>query len=157
MTTLQDILCILYGVIILIAPIIASLALIAFFWGLAMFLFKFDGKEEEQKKGRAVMVYGVVVIFVMVSIFGIVNLLQRGFGTPSGNITPPSLNYGVPGKPPVFRGCSSGGGLFHSNTSGTGNSFFNSGGINPNSNLNPNTPMNLQPGDLFPAPPTMAP
>lgn len=107
MTTLQDILCTLFEVVNLASPIIASLALLAFFWGLAMFLFKFDGKEEDQKKGRAIMVWGVIALFVMVSIWGIVNLLQRGFGTPSGNLTPPSLDYGVPPKTPVFRGCNS--------------------------------------------------
>lgn len=62
-------------------PIAAALALLAFFWGLAMYLFNFgDGKEEKQKQGRNLMIYGILAIFVMVSVFGIAQLLQRSFG-----------------------------------------------------------------------------
>jgi len=62
-------------------PVIAALALLAFFWGLAMYLFNFgEGKEDVQKKGRNLMIYGILAIFVMVSVFGIAQLLQRSFG-----------------------------------------------------------------------------
>lgn len=70
-------------------PVIAALALLAFFWGLAMYLFNFgEGKEEIQKKGRNLMVYGILAIFVMVSVFGIAQLLQRSFGINQVNILP---------------------------------------------------------------------
>ncbi len=62
-------------------PIAASLALLAFFWGLAIYLFNFgEGKEDKQKQGRNLMIYGILAIFVMVSVFGIAQLLQRTFG-----------------------------------------------------------------------------
>ena len=62
-------------------PIAAALALLAFFWGLALYLFNFgEGKDEKQKQGRNLMIYGILAIFVMVSVFGIAQLLQRTFG-----------------------------------------------------------------------------
>jgi len=77
-------------------PVIAALALLAFFWGLAMYLFNFgEGKEDVQKKGRNLMIYGILAIFVMVSVFGIAQLLQRSFGIqPIQQINAPTIPTG---------------------------------------------------------------
>jgi thiol:disulfide interchange protein len=67
------------GLIDSLIPIVFGLALLAFFWGLAMYLFSFSGDDKEKKKGRALMIYGVLVLFVAASIWGIVGLLQDTF------------------------------------------------------------------------------
>lgn len=62
-----------------LTPIIVALALMAFFWGLAMYVLNFSGEDKDKKKGRDMMVYGLLVLFVMVSVWGIVNILQQTF------------------------------------------------------------------------------
>lgn len=63
----------------ILTPIIVALALMAFFWGLAMYVLNFSGEDKDKKKGRDMMVYGLLVLFVMVSVWGIVNILQSTF------------------------------------------------------------------------------
>jgi hypothetical protein len=74
-------------------PVVVSLALFAFFWGLAMYLFgsgtaggssahsgMFGAPATGQKRdGRAIMVMGVLVFFIMLSIWGLVRILQNTF------------------------------------------------------------------------------
>jgi uncharacterized membrane-anchored protein len=63
----------------ILTPIIVAIALLAFFWGLAMYVLNFSGEDKDKKKGRDMMVYGILVLFVMVSVWGLVNLLQQQF------------------------------------------------------------------------------
>ena len=58
-------------------PIIALLfavALLTFFWGVFKYIMHADDETERQVGGRA-MVYGLIGIFVIVSVFGIVNFI----------------------------------------------------------------------------------
>ena len=59
--------------------ILIGIAIIAFFWGLLRYLLSAKGGPE-QKKASMLMVWGLVAIFVMLSIFGIVRLMQVTFG-----------------------------------------------------------------------------
>ena len=59
-------------------PIIIGLALLYFFWGLAIFILQ-AGDEEARKKGKAIMTWGSIAIFVMFYIFGIISLLIDTF------------------------------------------------------------------------------
>lgn len=65
-------------IIQLAIPIVAALALLFFFWGLANFIFHADN-EEKRKEGKSVMIWGIVALFVMVSVWGIVYLLLDTF------------------------------------------------------------------------------
>ncbi|MBX9765254.1 hypothetical protein K2X83_01290 [Patescibacteria group bacterium] len=99
--TLFSVLCTVVSLVDLATPIVVALALLGFFWGLAMYIFTLGsgGEDKDKKKGREIMTYGVIVFFVMLSIWGIVNMLQETFGVSSGVITPPTFQ-GVP--PPQF-------------------------------------------------------
>jgi hypothetical protein len=68
-------------------PIVVALALLAFFWGLAKFIFA-AGDEAAKESGRRIMIWGVVALFVMVSVWGLVQFLGTalGIGSPA---TPP--------------------------------------------------------------------
>jgi hypothetical protein len=73
----------------LISPtfiIIVALSVVVFLWG----VFKFIQAEGEDKQtGREFMLYGVIGIFVMISIWGLVNILQNTFTlNDNANITP---------------------------------------------------------------------
>lgn len=67
-----------------IVPMLITLALIYFFWGLALYI-KEAGNDADRKKAIAIMLNGVLALFVMVSVWGLVNLLSetflRGVGT----------------------------------------------------------------------------
>lgn len=66
-------------------PIVMSLAVLAFFWGLAKFILN-AGSEEARDEGKNVMKWGIVALFVLVSVWGIVAFISNdilGF-TPSG-------------------------------------------------------------------------
>jgi hypothetical protein len=76
--TILDTLNLVSTVIGLLVPIIISLALVVFFWGMVVYLAKM-GDDTERKKGLQLMIWGVVAIFVMVSIWGIIGLLQSTF------------------------------------------------------------------------------
>lgn len=62
-------------------PIVVALALLAFFYGLAKSIFGGpDGKAEAQH----LMIWGVVALFVMVSIWGLVRFIGNAFGVEQG-------------------------------------------------------------------------
>ncbi len=62
----------------MLVPIAFGLGLLAFFWGLAKYVYHADS-DEERKKGKSVMIWGIVAIFVMASLFGIIAFLQDAF------------------------------------------------------------------------------
>ena len=55
-------------------PIVVGIALLAFFWGLARYIFN-AGSDEAKKEGRNIMIWGIVALFVMVSVWGLVRFL----------------------------------------------------------------------------------
>lgn len=65
-------------------PIVGGLILLVFFWGLLQFILAADD-EEGRQKGRQKMIAGVIAIFVMASIWGIVAFLQNNFNVAGGN------------------------------------------------------------------------
>lgn len=83
--TLVDVFESLGEVVGVLTPVIVAIALMAFFWGLAMYVLNFSGEDKDKKKGRDMMVYGILVLFVMVSVWGIVQVLQNTF-LGSGNV-----------------------------------------------------------------------
>jgi len=60
------------------------LALIFFLYGLMRFILN-AGNEEAQKQGKNIMIWGTIALFVMVSVWGLVTLLQGEFGVESFN------------------------------------------------------------------------
>ncbi len=64
--------------------IVYGLAFLAFFWGLAMYLFK--AGDDDKKKGIQIIITSIIVIFVMTSIFGIVKVLQATFGADDNTV-----------------------------------------------------------------------
>ena len=60
-------------------PLVISIAIVWFVWN--VFRYAVAGDEEQKAKSRTDMVWGIVAIFVMVSIWGLVSILQNTFGT----------------------------------------------------------------------------
>jgi len=66
-----------------------TLAIVVFFWGLIKYLWDMG---EDKSEGLKIMMYGVIAIFVMVSIWGIIRLLQNTFSVTS---TDPIIPKGI--------------------------------------------------------------
>ncbi|MBI5470085.1 hypothetical protein HY968_02070 [Candidatus Kaiserbacteria bacterium] len=60
--------------------ILITLAIIVFFWGLVQYLVNVG---EQKSEGLKIMFYGLIAIFVMVSIWGILRIMQATFGISS--------------------------------------------------------------------------
>lgn len=71
---------IILDLIKLLIPVVAGLTLLSFFWGLARFVARVGGDEKAVSEGKNLMVWGVIGIFVMVSIWGILGFLTNEFG-----------------------------------------------------------------------------
>jgi hypothetical protein len=88
--TLQGIVATFGSIIRALVGILFTLAIVVFFWGLVRYLFSGG---EEKGKGLNLMLMGIIAIFVMASLYGIVGILQRTLGA-GGNATfqPPTVN-----------------------------------------------------------------
>ena len=72
-------------------PIVVALALLGFFWGLAIYIFN-AGDEKKKAEGRSIMIWGILALFVMLSVFGIIGALQSTFQLDNGGtISIPSV------------------------------------------------------------------
>ena len=63
-----------------IYALLLTAAVLAFMYGLLMFIFK-PGEGDKGKKHKDVMIWAIVAIFLMVSVWGIVRVLQNTFFT----------------------------------------------------------------------------
>ena len=71
----------------IIDPVIGllfALATVFFLWGVIQYVIGSQGDETKLKKGRQVMVWGIVGMFIMASAWGIVKILCQYFGTTCG-------------------------------------------------------------------------
>lgn len=75
----------LISVINLIIPVLVTLALILFFVGLIRYLVK-SGDEKGKQRDKEVILWGLIALFIIFSIWGILGILKRTFlsGAPSG-------------------------------------------------------------------------
>jgi len=64
-------------------PIVVALALLAFFWGLVRYIFA-AGNEEAKAEGKRIMLWGIIALFVMVSVWGLVIFVGELFGIDQG-------------------------------------------------------------------------
>lgn len=66
-------------------PVVIGLAVLLFLWGLAKYMLNQDDAEA-RAGARSIMLWGVVIIFIMVSVWGLVGLMQTltGVDTDAG-------------------------------------------------------------------------
>ena len=79
------------GVLNSLVPVLIAAAVAFFLWGVLQFVASGDD-EEKRKAGRSRMINGIIAIFVMVSIWGLINFLGDITGVGSGTpILPPPV------------------------------------------------------------------
>lgn len=76
-----------------------TLAIVVFFWGLIKYLWSME--TESAHESLKIMFWGIISIFVMVSIWGIIRLLQNTLKVTS---TDPVIPKGIVVNPGVYQG-----------------------------------------------------
>ena len=71
--------------------LLITIAIIVFFWGLVMYLLDINDAAK-RNEGLKIMTFGIIALFVMVSIWGIIRLLQATFKVSS---TTPIVPQGI--------------------------------------------------------------
>jgi hypothetical protein len=59
-----------------VLPVLFSLATVSFIWGIIQYFLNPDN-EEKRKAGKSFMMWGLIALFVMTSMWGIVNILSN--------------------------------------------------------------------------------
>lgn len=73
-------------------PIAAGLALLGFFFGLAKYIFQ-AGNDEAQDEAKSIMVWGVIALFLIAAIGGIIEALRTTLGVGgTGSFDPTDYN-----------------------------------------------------------------
>jgi len=71
-----------------VIPVLIGIALLIFFWGIVKFVFS-QGSEKAQTDGKKIMIWGLIALFVMLSVWGIIKFFQDAFGL--SNLGPPAF------------------------------------------------------------------
>ena len=69
-----------------LVPFVFAISLLLFIYGVYLYFFHDRSAEDNLKQGRQYMIWAVLAFVVMVSVWGIVNLLAGGFGLEGGSI-----------------------------------------------------------------------
>src|SRR3989344_55959 len=75
--------------LVLLIPLVIGIALLVFFWGLVKFIFA-QGSETVKADGKKIMIWGLIALFVMMSVWGIISFFQGAF-LPGATFTAPTL------------------------------------------------------------------
>ncbi|MDD3662420.1 MAG: hypothetical protein PHT84_00985 [Candidatus Pacebacteria bacterium] len=62
-----------------VIPFLFSLATVAFIWGIIQYFMNPDN-EEKRKKGKSFLLWGLIGLFVMISVWGLVAVFSNTFG-----------------------------------------------------------------------------
>lgn len=80
---------ILYLINNVLVPVLFALAFIVFLYGIAKAYIFSAGDEEAVKQGHKLLMWGIIAFVVMISIWGIVNVVANTFGL-AGAYAPPT-------------------------------------------------------------------
>lgn len=72
-----------------LVPLVFALALIMFIWGLFTNFILGGADEAKRESGKQLMLWGIVAFFVMVSVWGLVNVLTGTFDLNGGSLPLP--------------------------------------------------------------------
>ncbi len=62
-----------------VVPFLFTIATAAFIWGIIQY-FLYPENEEKRKAGKSYMIWGIIALFVMISMWGLVGVLSNTFG-----------------------------------------------------------------------------
>jgi hypothetical protein len=77
--TFQELIGLIIDFANLLVPILIGIAVLLYFWNISKTLFSIEGSSDNQEKMREAIVWGLGILFVMVSVWGILNVLKQTF------------------------------------------------------------------------------
>ncbi|MBU6388677.1 hypothetical protein KGQ72_02305 [Patescibacteria group bacterium] len=80
---------VLYLINNVLVPVLFALAFIVFLWGIAKAYIFSGGDPEEVSRGHRLLLWGIIAFVVMISIWGLVNVVANTFGL-AGSYAPPT-------------------------------------------------------------------
>lgn len=90
LTNIQTLVTSIGNIVELLIPIAFAIALLFFFWGLAQYILA-AGSDEAKAQGKNMMIWGVIALFVMASVWGIVAFIGQALGIQQGTVTVPTV------------------------------------------------------------------
>lgn len=84
---LQQLIVSVGNIVALLIPICIGVAMLAFFWGLVQYI-----RNPAKETGKAMMINGILALFIMVSIWGIIQVVQvalLGGSNPTNSVNAP--------------------------------------------------------------------
>jgi len=89
---LTDIIIMFTNIGLRIIPLLGVIAFLVFVWGVARFI-KSAGSEKEIKDSKNLLIWGVIGLFVLFAIWGIIAFLSNEFGFGSGIPVIPQIHF----------------------------------------------------------------
>jgi len=89
-----------------LVPLIFAIAFIVFLWGVYRYLILGAANEEKRKEGQQFVMWGLIGFFIMVSVWGILNLLVNSLGFGHG-IRPDLPTFSQTARPATGSGTGS--------------------------------------------------
>jgi hypothetical protein len=90
------------GIVNQLIPILSTVVVLVFFYGLIKYILA-GGDDEASKKARSYMIRGIIGMFVLTTIWGIIGFIQQTVGNKNAptivNVTLPSLTPGTVNAP----------------------------------------------------------
>jgi len=77
LTNLQTLVTSIGTIVNLAIPILFAIALLIFFYGLVKFIF---GQAQGKDEGKKIMIWGIVALFVMAAVWGLVTFIGSALG-----------------------------------------------------------------------------
>jgi hypothetical protein len=71
-----------------VIPFIFALAMVFFVWGAVKFFIINSDEEAKREQGKQFMLWGIIALAVMISVWGLVNILRTTFGFGTGSFLP---------------------------------------------------------------------
>lgn len=79
----RDVLCTMGTIVNTLLPIVVACTVAVFFWGIVKMIYS-AGDQKAVEAGKKLMIWGIVGLFVMISIWGILSLFLGDFGSSLG-------------------------------------------------------------------------
>jgi zinc transporter ZupT len=82
--TFKDLLCYITGILNdSVIPLIFAIAAVMFVWGVVQFFIINANEEKKREQGRQFMIWGIIALAVMLSVWGLVGIVGSTFGVGS--------------------------------------------------------------------------
>jgi len=73
----------------ILIPFVFAIAFLVFIWGMFKTFILGGSDEDKQKEGKHLMMYAIAGFVIMISLWGIVNIVAQGFGFQGSSIQTP--------------------------------------------------------------------